>query len=308
MLPTWEELCRSEVGAAGNDDLSRAIIFLKDRPARFRHGIARWLVAVLLSDPACQKWIPMKWNDILDIVADQVVHNRLLTIPAPEPFEVRPIWADGPDGIYRPFNQLPCTRLTTSKRVREALQVARREDPVLALGDDDMTSVALAKAGFTDVTAVDIDDAVLIAVRTESEKLGVKVQCMRYDLNDPVPLALRTSSPKLVFIDPPYSIEGIRLFLDGALAATERRIGTRVFISIHLMSLGQAGLESLDDMLNAAGLIVENIYRGFNSYPVPTYVRPLLKLFDRLVISGTLRTEEGFLPFFMSDALLLRKI
>ena len=274
-------------------------------PRAVRYRIARWLVGAMIRDPSALKLLELSWGEIVDIVSDQGLGNRRLAAAALDPAELQPVCARDFKGLHRPFSQLPCTRATTRARVQMALQLAPRDDPVLVLGDDDMVSVALAKAGFRDVTAVDICDQVLASVRAEADRLGVRVQIVRHDLNDPLPPLLQTPPRRLVFIDPMYSVDGVRLFLESALEATGRQPEARIFLSLHLLSLGRAGLEQLEAMLDRAGVVVDAILRGFNSYAVPPRLRLLLPVANRLLLGGAWGTAEP--SFFFSDALLLRK-
>jgi hypothetical protein len=307
-LPGWGELCRPEASYDAPQQLLHAIAALRAHPPRLRYWIARWLAGAMIRDPSALKLLELSWDELLDIASDQGAGNRILASAALDPTQLQPVCARPLNGFSRPFSQLPCTRATTRARAQKALQLVRRDEPVLVLGDDDMVGVALAEAGFCHVTAVDIDEQVLASVRAEAYKLGVEVQTLHHDLNDPLPSALRTPLRRLVFIDPMYSLGGVELFLRGALAATGRQAGARIFLSLHLLSLGRAGLAQLETMLERAGLAVDEILRGFNSYAVPPRLRLPLSLANRLLLGDAWGTTHAPLPFFFSDALILRQL
>jgi hypothetical protein len=306
-LPSWGDLCRPQIGRGADEDLTEAMVRLRTQPPRVRCQITRWLVAAAIRDPSAWKLIELSWDEIVDIIGDQAAGNRRLATAALTPAELRPVCSRELKGLARPFSQLPCTRATTRARVAKALQIAQRHEPVLVLGDDDMVSAALAEAGFGEVTAVDIDDQVLASVRAEAARLSVRVRLVRHDLNDPLPSVLRTPAPRLVFIDPMYTLAGVGLFLRSALEATARRPGSCIFLSVHLMSLGRSGLAPLEAMLDHAGLVVDEVLRGFNSYAVPPRLQLLLDLANRLLLGGALGREAIPWRFFLSDALVLRQ-
>lgn len=306
-LPSWRDLCRTHNGGDADENLTEAIARLRTRPPRLRWQLARWLVAAAVRDPSAWKLLELSWDEIVDIIGDQAAGNRRLATAALDAAELRPVCATELRGLARPFSQLPCTRATTRARLTKALQIARPHDPVLVLGDDDMVSAALAAAGFGEVTAVDIDRRVLASVSAEAARLGVRVRLVRHDLTAPLPPMLRTPPPRLVFIDPMYTLPGVGLFLRSALEATGRRPGSCIFLSVHLMSLGRSGLAPLEAMLDRAGLVVDEVLPGFNSYAVPPRLRLLLNLANRLLLGGTLGREPSPWRFFVSDALILRQ-
>jgi predicted methyltransferase len=203
---------------------------------------------------------------------------------------------------------MPCTSATAARRVAKVESLVPYDVPVLILGDDDLVSIELARQGFTDVTAIDIDPKVLTEIRQAATRSGLKITCVEQDLQKPLPEWLKRDYGVVLF-DSEYSLAGISLFLRAALDLTKRRSGTLFFASVHLMSLFRDGISGLDAFLTAEGIKIIEFNQGFNVYPTPRRLKGLIRLWNRIVIgTSTLTTEGHTFPFLLSDALLLRKL
>lgn len=269
------------------------------------YGVARKVVKTFLREPSYQKCLEFSWGDMVDILADQVDRNREINDLAQA--ASAPLSERSHAALFRPYNQMPCTRETAVKRVGKALDLVGFDEPILLLGDDDMVSVELAAAGFRDVTAVDIDDKVLDEIARRASEQGVRVRRKQHDLSQPVPRDLYKDY-KLVLFDPCYTVPSVKMFLEGALEMARNADGTYFFVSVHLMSLLRRGLPDLEALIAGHGLELLEFHQGFNTYPAPQRLKSLIHLVNQIVIgSKTLATEGYGFPYFLSDALLLRK-
>jgi SAM-dependent methyltransferase/predicted DNA-binding transcriptional regulator AlpA len=313
-LPAWEELCQyaqASSSTSSGQQFGREVAALKQKGPRFAYKIASWLVRAFLRDPTYAKFLGFSHADIVDLMADQVARNKAILGPKLVAFpadDVPPIAERTNTQFFRSYNQMPCTQDTAKRRVEQALRYVSRNAPILLLGDDDMVSIELAAAGFTNVTAVDIDQRVLDDIGARARADGLTVRLIQHDLAKPVPLDLYRDYA-LVFFDCPYTLEGVTLFLDAALDITRRRPGTLFFVSLHLMSLLREGLPQLRTLFDERNLEVGDFLQGFNVYPVPRRLKPLIHLVNRIVIgSKILATEAYTFPYFLSDAMVLKKI
>jgi len=112
---------------------------------------------------------------------------------------------------------------TPETMARRALYLAGRYElagaSVLCLGDHDLTSLAVGSVmPDAELSVVDIDEAILDHIGASAPGLGVPVTAAWADLRLALPPSLGGSAD-LVFTDPPYTTEGIRLFLVRALEA-----------------------------------------------------------------------------------------
>ena len=110
------------------------------------------------------------------------------------------------------FGQLPCTQKTAQERVKKISELVGIDSPILILGDDDMVSIELLKQGYQQVTIVDIDADILKAISTALPNAPKRL--FKCDLKEPAPLELLNQNYKLVLMDPYYSVEGVKMFLD----------------------------------------------------------------------------------------------
>ena len=220
---------------------------------------------------------PSANEDIVDIVHDQTLRNELILseskIGDSTSFSVN-------SHINRKHNQQPCTLSTARKRVEQAKNLCSKSDPILVLGDDDLIGIELAKAGFTNVCSVDIDPLICKNLKSLAKELDLPLKTLIHDIRETPPKEF-IQDYRLVFIDPMYSLDGIKMFLEGAFAFTENREGTLIFLSLHLMSLLRSGIDKLPFILDGYKLTVLNHISGFNTYPIPYRLWFLIKLFNR---------------------------
>jgi hypothetical protein len=169
------------------------------------------------------------------------------------------------------LDQCHCTPKAKLRRVL-ALHAADaiRGRRILLLGDDDLTSVALARfASFfaaqgaaAEVTVVDVDERVLAFVQKEAASAPFPVRLVQHDLRDALPAELEGRYDTVV-TDPPYTAAGARLFL---VRATEALAGpgSSVFLSFGSRRPG-VQLE-LQRAVVEAGLEIRSLTRDFNDY------------------------------------------
>ncbi len=100
---------------------------------------------------------------------------------------------------------------------------------LLCVGDHDLTSLAAALVNpEVAVTVVDLDERILEFIDAQARRLGLDVRCRYADLRHGLPAGV-TASADLVFTDPPYTPEGVRLFLArGAEGLRDRERGRLV--------------------------------------------------------------------------------
>jgi len=133
---------------------------------------------------------------------------------------------------------------------------------VLCLGDRDGTSAALALAEpRARVTALDVDDDVLAGLGEAAPEVTTVFGDLRVGL--PESLA---GACDLVFTDPPYTPEGIRLFLARGLEAVAPRPGARLaFCYGHGERQPELGYR-VQEVVHELRLLLEAVLPGFNAY------------------------------------------
>ena len=137
---------------------------------------------------------------------------------------------------------------------------------LLFLGDHDLTSIAAALTmPGVEITVVDIDEPLLEYLDTVATERGLAISTRFADLRDGLPDEL-LGHATLVFTDPPYSADGVALFLERALSALANRDRGRVVIAYgagdHRPDLALA----VQERMQRLRVVIEAIYPSFNRY------------------------------------------
>jgi N4-bis(aminopropyl)spermidine synthase len=168
----------------------------------------------------------------------------------------------------RDLDQVPATAVTVLKRGHYLLRsFDLRGAHVLCVGDHDLTSLGLFLAGGADglrVSVVDADEALLAYLDAEARQRGFDVRCYAADLRLGLPTALRESS-QLIFTDPPYTPEGVRLFVTRGLEGLADQRNGRVLVAYGFGEQPALGL-AVQQALSPLHLTYEAVLPGFNRY------------------------------------------
>lgn len=141
---------------------------------------------------------------------------------------------------------------------------------MLAVGDDDLMSVAIAAVGdalgrrlVQRLAVVDVSAPVLDYILDSLTALEMPVELVQHDLRQPLPAQLRDSFD-VAMTDPPYTLDGAALFLSRAVEALRPGPGRAV-----VFSFGPKGPEDTLEVQRAVtelGLNVAAMHRNFNEY------------------------------------------
>jgi hypothetical protein len=133
---------------------------------------------------------------------------------------------------------------------------------VLCVGDHDLTSLALHGVNpRARVVVVDVDDGVLGHVEDRS---GGAVRCVWADLRFGLPGTLHAAAD-LVVTDPPYTPEGVRLFLTRGLQGLRPHDQTRLVMAYGFGEQPALGVK-VQQAVSGLDLAYEAILPGFNRY------------------------------------------
>lgn len=137
---------------------------------------------------------------------------------------------------------------------------------LLCVGDHDLTSLAACLVNpELSVSVVDIDERILDYIDAQATRLGLDIRCHFADLRFGLPSSL-AGTADLVFTDPPYTPEGVRLFLArGAAGLRDAEHGRLVMAygySERTPALGWKVQQAAADL----GLVFEAILPKVNRY------------------------------------------
>ena len=143
---------------------------------------------------------------------------------------------------------------------------------ILCVGDDDLVSVALGMllhllhGGHTRGTRIqvfEIDRRFTEYLGLIAQRHALPIQCACLDLRSPPPQQY-VESFDCFFSDPPYTLEGLNLFLSRGIACLRRTDGLPIFLSFAQRS--PDSFLQVQNALGTMGLAFAEMLPAFNSY------------------------------------------
>lgn len=132
---------------------------------------------------------------------------------------------------------------------------------VLFLGDYDLTSLAiLPLAKNCEIWVLDVDKEVLEVIEKESHGA---VAVVEHNLLNPLPKRL-VEGFDVVFTDPPYTPQGVTLFLSRALEALSKKGAGKILLSYG--SLDPVRILTVQGEILEHRLLIEELASKFNEY------------------------------------------
>jgi len=164
----------------------------------------------------------------------------------------------------RALDQVYVTMDTAVRRAELLLEAGEHQRGLVFLGDDDLTSAAVQLAGAgRKVTAVDSDEEMLEILARHAAEHGWEHDTVHHDLRQPIPKAMR-GRYGAVFTDPPYALEGFRLFV--SRAAEMLKPDGRLYVCFgQSRRASERGLQK-QRVLGEAGFLIEAVFEDFNHY------------------------------------------
>jgi predicted methyltransferase len=164
----------------------------------------------------------------------------------------------------RALDQVYATTDTVVRRAQLLLEAGEHQRGLVFLGDDDLTSAAVQFAGAgRKVTALDTDEEVLAILSRTAEQHGWEHDAVHHDLRQPIPKSMNRRYGA-VFMDPPYALEGFRLFV--SRAAEMLKSDGRLYVCFgQSRRASERGLQK-QRILGDAGFLVEAVFEDFNHY------------------------------------------
>ena len=168
----------------------------------------------------------------------------------------------------REYDQFIATVETTAKRgallqFMDDIEGKR----VLFLGDDDFTSVAIAKyKKAEEITVLDIDKRILGEIGNISIKQNFGIKTAEYDARKILPGDF-LGKYDVVFTDPPYTPNGIKLFVSRAIEALDtKNQSARLYLSYGSSDRAKERFIPIYNSLADSGLMLRWVFDKFNRY------------------------------------------
>lgn len=139
---------------------------------------------------------------------------------------------------------------------------------LLCLGDHDLTALTtcLLRPELT-ATVVDVDERLLTFIDEAAEERGLAIRCLSGDLRFGLP-ASAAGRAGLVFTDPPYTPDGVRLFLERSIEglASGGPVSGRILLAYGASERTPALALAVQRVLSELELVSEAIWPHFNRY------------------------------------------
>jgi hypothetical protein len=170
----------------------------------------------------------------------------------------------------RPVKHLDHVSATPLTCLKRALFLAKNYElgaaTILLLGDHDLTSLALAQVapGVT-ITVVDSDERILDYIAMVAAQHGWTIRTLFADLRIALPRSVEASCD-LVLTDPPYTPEGMRLFLARGLESLKPASYARLLCCYGFSERHPALGLKVQAVLHDLRLVTEAILPHFNRY------------------------------------------
>ena len=177
-------------------------------------------------------------------------------------------YADKRPSPERKYDQFTATTETTVRRASllnffEDVQGKR----LLFLGDDDFTSVAVANLHTAiEVSVLDIDNRILdkVGLISREEKLGINSDS--YDARKPLSPPY-SGKFDVVFTDPPYTTDGVKLFVSRAVQALDLSNQTaRIYVCYGNSDRAKERFLPIYEVFGSSGLMIRWTFDKFNRY------------------------------------------
>lgn len=168
----------------------------------------------------------------------------------------------------RKYDQFTATVETTARRaslLNFFEDIAGKR--LLFLGDDDFTSVAVANFHTaSEIVVLDIDDRILDKIGLASKAENLTINSSKYDARRSLP-ALYSGKFDVVFTDPPYTTEGIRLFVSRAVQALNlSNQAARIYVCYGNSDKAKERFLPIYEVFNNSGLMIRWVFDKFNRY------------------------------------------
>jgi len=166
----------------------------------------------------------------------------------------------------RNYDQFIATNKTINKRVRLLDKEADiRDKKILFLGDDDMTSVAVAMLqSANEIMVLDIDKKILKKIGRLSDEMNLNIKTQKYDARKPHNLIGKFD---VVFTDPPYIPEGFNLFLSRAIDALDKsNNAARIYICYGNSDKARERFLEIQKIITDSGMMIRRVIDKFNRY------------------------------------------
>ncbi|GAA3016790.1 Protein of unknown function DUF43 [Actinokineospora globicatena] len=210
-------------------------------------------------------------GDSWRVVPSRVDGYRALTAPRPDipDAELAAAYEGYLTGVPAPSRALDHVQADAATMLRRARWLDQTYDlagaRLLCVGDHDLTALAVCTLRpELSATVVDVDERLLEYVDKTAAARGLDIQCRYADFRFALPPST-VGTADLVFTDPPYTPEGMRLFLARAIESLRDPDGRAIVAYGYSDRTPALGLK-VQQEIQRLGLVFEAVLPAFNRY------------------------------------------
>lgn len=167
----------------------------------------------------------------------------------------------------RDLDQFNATIKTTIKRVIKLLKNGDLNDKKVAfLGDDDLVSVAAALTHKCNkITVFEIDKRLNEFINKISKENDLEIEIIEQDLSQPIDKKW-LDEYDVVFTDPPYTIDGINIFLNQAIRIFKKNFLGRIYLCYGNSDRAREREVEIQKLILGHNLLIKTKFPQFNKY------------------------------------------
>jgi len=168
----------------------------------------------------------------------------------------------------RSYDQFTATSETVARRASLMNFLKDIDDKSIAfMGDDDFTSIATALLGRPQkITVFEIDKRIVKLIREISSKKNLNIEVVEYDARKRLPKQF-TDSYDIVFTDPPYTTDGVSLFMSRGVDLLDKESNaSRIYLCYGNSDRARERILSVQKLLSDSGLMIRYVFDKFNRY------------------------------------------
>lgn len=194
----------------------------------------------------------------------------------------------------RELDQFFATENTT---VKKALVVGKlglvKLNNIAILGDDDFVSIALTLKykNISEVTVFETDKQLIDKINLVAKDYKLNINCIEYNAKDLIPANFKNKFD-LVLTDPPYTDNGIELFLDRAISLIKQN--GYVFLNYGNSFKTPEKYIRIQEIFNKYSLFIKNVFYNFNQYNGAVSIGSNSSLY---ILQSTNTTKAGDVSF-----------
>jgi hypothetical protein len=195
----------------------------------------------------------------------------------------------------RRFDQFTATPETVARRASLMIFFGDIGGKRLAfLGDDDFTSVAATLADKpAAATVFEIDERIVKGIGQVSDREGLGIETVEYDARKRIPEDY-AGKYDVVFTDPPYTADGVSLFLSRCVDLLDpRNFAARIYVCYGNSDRAKERFLPVQKAIADAGLMIRWMFDKFNRYSGAESVGNASCLYVTDVSGQTLATIRG---------------